>query len=133
MFLSSSTRICGNKQRSEETKYFNFPRYIPETTVAVPFMEMSFNLFLSSVSYTKCFICFRGREIRNKMKVADKLRLVTAEETEQKMAKQFMERERNKDCKERAGLECFPGRSLLIQNSGDIKRKLHQNVRKKYL
>lgn len=67
------------------------------------------------------------------MKVADKLRLVTAEETEQKMAKQFMERERNKDCKERAGLECFPGRSLLIQNSGDIKGKLHQNVRKKYL
>lgn len=65
------------------------------------------------------------------MKVADKLRLVTtAEETEQKVAKQFMERERNKDCKEWAGLECFPSRSLLIQNSGDLKGK-HQNVRKK--
>lgn len=43
----------------------------------------------------------------------------TTGETRQKLAKQFIEQERNEDCKYWAGLEHFPGISLLIQYLGD--------------
>lgn len=45
---------------------------------------MPFNLFLSSASYTKCFKCFTVRELRKKVKVVDKLGVVTSGETKQK-------------------------------------------------